>query len=75
MSALPNPLPLIGLDGIVLAHGGHALREQAVCAMASQSLFLAESLAFITAQYPASRKRRHGANYEHYASGVATSRS
>ena len=31
--SLPAVLPLIGLDGIVLAAGGHKAREQAVCAM------------------------------------------
>ncbi len=33
MTILPNTLPLIGLDGIILKAGGHAAREQAVCAM------------------------------------------
>jgi hypothetical protein len=33
MTTLPDRLPMIGLDGIVLAVGGHSLREQAVCAM------------------------------------------
>ena len=33
MTTLPSVLPLIGLDGIVLAAGGHTDRAQAVCAM------------------------------------------